>query len=415
MGDAASTPVTVTTSPVTVDERELAAEIARIADERYVASYTPQRTAGFFGAVVVFAAALCGVTFVPIVRRFLHISPGQMAGAMAVALAAIGTATVCAHRPGGLLGPSHLVAERIETFATAAVAAALIRMSNDTMSVFWLISVMHAFAASTDVRHGRFARAAHGSCLAALALSFAVEGRIGDAAASAFFTLLLLFLARTQQHSAQNAIALQAERNVMRARYEGLLVERERQRIARDLHDGLGAQLASIAWSADALAGTDAGGAEWKDLSARARSMLGELREVVHGLKATDMPIAELSDSLARSCRALAGAHELVVVHGGDAIVRADLCLEITLMVREAVRNAAQHASARRIGVRLDIEGSRLIARIEDDGRSLPKGAVNTSKGGLSHIRHRAEELKGEARFERPAAGGTVIVIVAPL
>lgn len=386
------------TAPAIVNEPAVRAEIHRIAEERYVARYTSERTGRFFLSVVAFAAILSALPLIPIVRGFLHVGPMTLAVAMAVVLVAIGTATLAAHSAGGILGAAHQKADRVESIVIAVVAAGLIRASDQVMSIFWLISVMHAMTAAQDTRHAKWSQSAHGFSLGVVALSFATAGRFADAAAAVFFTILLLFLASSAYAAAAREIRLQAERNV-------LLVDNERQRIARDLHDGIGAQLASLAWTTEGEVGE------------RARIMLGELRDVVKGLKANDMRLGALVESLAVSCKPLAQSCALELTHEGDVLVRAETCLELTLIAREAIRNAAQHASASRIDVRFAFAHDVLTLCIADDGHGLAEDKIADSRGGLSHLRRRAEILGGDLRFDRPAPGqqGTRIVLGVPL
>jgi signal transduction histidine kinase len=378
--------------PRGVNDAAVDAEIVRLQEERYVARYQADRTLKFYLSVVAFAVVLAALPLIPIVRGFLRVGPVTLGLALLTQVVIIGAATLAAHRPGGILGPAHRDLERFESIGVAAFAAFLIRASDTATSIFWLIAVMHALFGAQETLYAKWNHHAHGVCLALVGLSFAAQGRFGDAAAVFFFTVLLLFLAHSNYAAARREVRLQAERNV-------LLVENERQRIARDLHDGLGAGLASLAWTADGAVGD------------RARMLLGELREVVRGLKATDMQLAPFADALAASCRPLAKTCALDFRHDGDGLVRAEVCLELTLMVREAVRNAAEHAGAKRIAVALVGAPDAFEVLIEDDGRGLPEGAIEASKGGLSHLRRRAELLGGTLAFARPSTGGTRITI----
>lgn len=409
MGDAPSPAVKRDRDAVdaVLDPGALQREIERLTKERYVARCTEERTLGFFLAVVVFAGVLCALPFHPVVRGFLRVGPGLMAAAMAAPVLAIALATLAAHGKAGILGAPHRHAERFESVVIAAFSAFLIRASGQATSVFWLIAVMHAFYGAQETLHGKWIRYAHGVSLGLLALSFALTQQLGEAAAVVFFTVLLLFLAGSNGQSAEKEIALQAERNVERARYESLLVERERQRIARDLHDGLGAQLASIAWSADADG--------LNEIAARARAVLTELREVVFGLKATERPLPELAISLEASCRRLASKSALSFTHAGNAIVPAELCLEIALFVREAVRNAAEHATPTTIDVHLEATAAELTVRIDDDGTGLPPDALENSRGGLSHLRERARQLHGALTFVSDGGRGTSVRLRVPM
>lgn len=371
------------------------AEVQRILEQRYLERYIDTRTLKYFLGIVGFGVAFAVFPFIRSVREFLHVGPLGMILPTAGVVGAIGLATLAAHGPGGILGKPHRNAERAESVAVAAFSAFMIRAAGTATSIFWLLSVMHALYGAQEAMHAKWNYRAHGVLLGLVALSFALEGHFGDAAASAFFVLLLMFLSQSNHAVVLREIRREAERNVA-------LVEGERQRIARDLHDGIGAQLASLAWTAEG------------DIGERARVLLNELREVVRGLKATDMQLGPFAESLASSCRALTKGAKFDLATEGDALVRAEVGLEVMLIVREAVRNAAQHAEPKRIDVKLAVTDGQLRVSVEDDGRGLAPGAEDASRGGLSHLSRRAAVLGGTIAFERPNVG-TRIALVVPL
>lgn len=371
------------------------AEVQRILEQRYLERYIDTRSLKYFLGIVGFGVAFAVFPFIRAVREFLHVGPLGMILPSAGVVAAIGLATLAAHGPGGILGQAHRNAERAESVAVAAFSAFMIRVSGSATSIFWLLSVMHALYGAQDALHAKWNYRSHGVLLGLVALSFVIEGKVGDGVASAFFVVLLLFLSQSNHNVVLREIRAEAERNVA-------LVEGERQRIARDLHDGIGAQLASLAWTAEG------------DIGERARVLLNELREVVRGLKATDMQLGPFAESLASSCRALTKGAAFDLATEGAALVRAEVGLEVMLIVREAVRNAAQHAEPKRIDVKLAAVAGELRVTIEDDGRGLAPGAEDVSHGGLSHLTRRAAVLGGTIAFERPSTG-TRVALVVPL
>jgi signal transduction histidine kinase len=199
----------------------------------------------------------------------------------------------------------------------------------------------------------------------------------------------------------------------LQRRLEIMVVEEERRRIARDLHDGLGAELTLLAWAASSSTGAGASDQRLQELSQRARASLHELRRVVSGLKAPDMRVAELGALLEDSCRELVEpVSRFRLEVAGNGTLRGNVCLQVSLVVREAVRNAVTHAAPSSVSVSLDAR-SELVISVENDGASLPPEAAEKSRGGLSHLRERAD-LLGGTLFVEPLSAGTRVSLRVP-
>jgi len=399
-----------------VDPSERDREIARLADERFAAHYEPQRTwtvmAAFCGLCLVFWL----VSLVPAVQVRLGIRPWELAGLMLVEALAIAAATVSARRFGGVLGRAHRVAERVESAVTAAVLNALIYGSGSAVSIFWLFSVLHLAHGAPDSQNTRFNRGCHALCLVPLALAFAFEGKLADSIIVAFFGALVQLLSWAQARSAEGHLAAQAERNVLRRRLEHVLVEHERKRIARDLHDGLGGQLAALAWAAEALVAEQPNASgELSLIAERARGGLQELRWLMSDLKQASMTLEQLAASLRSGGGRVAPRHVAYSVEcHGEVTLPPDLCYQLNLMVREATLNAFRHAEATRVTVKL-VHHEQLLIEVSDDGRGLPPEARAKSRGGLAHLQERAAQLGAELVIESSDSGTRVrIRIVAP-
>lgn len=394
-----------------VDPSERDLEIARLADERFAAHYEPQRSwlalAAFCGLCAVFWL----VSLIPAVRTRLGIEPWELAGLMLVEALVIAAATVSARRFGGVLGRAHRVTERVETAVTAAVLSALIYGSGSAVSIFWFFSVLHLAHGAPDSQNTRFNRGCHAFCLVPLALGFAFEGKLADSIIVAFFGALVQLLAWAQARSAEGHLAAQAERNVLRRRLEHFLVEHERKRIARDLHDGLGGQLAALAWAAEALiAEQPHASGELELIAERARSGLHELRWLMNDLKQASMTLQQLAASLRSGGARVAPRHVTYSVEThGDVTLPPELCYQLSLMVREATLNAFRHADATRVAVTLVHDG-QLLAEVCDDGRGLSPEARARSRGGLAHLQERADQLGAELVIDSSDSGTRVSI-----
>lgn len=397
-----------------VDPSERDREIARLADERYAAHYEHQRSwtamAAFFGLCAVFWL----LSLIPAVQSRLGIEPWELAGLMLVEALVIGAATVSARRFGGVLGRAHRLTERIETAVTAGVLNALIYGSGSAVSIFWLFSVLHLSHGAPDLQNTRFNRGAHALSAGALVLAFAFDGKLADSVIVAFFGALVQLLSWAQARSAEGHLAAQAERNVLRRRLEHVLVEHERKRIARDLHDGLGGQLAALAWAAEALVAEQPHASSDLSLIAeRARSGLHELRWLMSDLKQASMTLDQFAASLRSSGARIAPRDVSYSVETrGELTLPPALCYQLNLMVREATLNAFRHANATQVMVKL-FHDTRLLIEVSDNGRGLPPDARAQSRGGLAHLQERAEQLGAELSIDSSDSGTRVSIRIA--
>lgn len=389
---------------------DLATEERALLEARYVAHHEPQRTWPFYAITMVLCAGLWALTFAPAFEDAFGVSSAEMLVVALVIALAITAATVAARLPGGVMSKVYKLTESIETSVLAACAASLIYLSGGASTIFWLITVLLLLHNSPEVLNAPLLRWSHGIALAVVAALFLAQGLVADAVAVAFFGAVLFFLARTQEQTGRRFLSLQAERDALGRKVEALLVEQERQRITRDLHDGLGAQLAALAWTADALSLDGAGAGQLSDISERARAGLGELRRFLSGLELRPMPLPELANAIERDVRKLVpGERTLVVEHAGDAQLTGEQCFHLGLIVREATRNAIQHGAARAITVKLEQGAGRTLrVQVLDDGRGVSAASVETSRGGLKYLRDRAA-LLGATVEVTGSSSGTVV------
>lgn len=199
--------------------------------------------------------------------------------------------------------------------------------------------------------------------------------------------------------------------------------ERERRRVARELHDEAGQALASLRYGLRLL---EREVAEGVDVGPRVAELLRTADAVIDGLHrlASDLRPASLDHlgvdaALHQYARSTAVTHGLVVRFKSRGFTgdRLPASLETALfrVVQEAMTNVVRHAQASRVDVLLEHRGDRVLAMVEDDGVGFDPAEVRNGEHlGLLGLRERAEALGGRMTIESaPGAGTTVVVEVS--
>lgn len=200
-----------------------------------------------------------------------------------------------------------------------------------------------------------------------------------------------------------------------------LAADTERDRLRRDLHDGLGPSLSGVVLGLGA-ARTAASRGQLDlldDLLARVADEVGssvaEVRRLVDGLRPSALLAGDLVAAVRAHVDALATGNELRI-----SIVAPETPLALPPTVEEAayricleaVTNVVRHAGARSCEVRIDA-GPPLVVTVTDDGTGIP--AQRRSGVGLLSMRSRAESVGGCLALSRGGDGGTIVRAEFPL
>ena len=198
--------------------------------------------------------------------------------------------------------------------------------------------------------------------------------------------------------------------------------EEERRRLRRDLHDGLGPQLAALTLKVDGAAlQLDRRPERAAQLLTEVRSGLAgtidEIRQLVYDLRPPALDelglLGALRDFVGRLDTA-GGARTAFTLHAPDDWPALPAAVEVAAyrIATEAVTNVVRHADAEHCTLRLQPAGDRLCLEVVDDGRGLP---LEPRPGvGTRSITERATELGGTASV-RPAENGHGTVVRAEL
>lgn len=189
--------------------------------------------------------------------------------------------------------------------------------------------------------------------------------------------------------------------------------ERERARIAQDLHDDLGASLTEISLLA-LLAAEEESPARDRlpEIAAKARGLVGALDEIVWAANPRHDTLASLAD--------YAAAFATEFLENAGIVPRLDLPREIPeraleaeqrhglfLAVREALNNVVKHAGATEVWLRLRVDAGELRISVEDNGRGLP-GNAGVEGDGLRNMRERLAKIGGACYIDSSPAGTRV-------
>lgn len=204
-------------------------------------------------------------------------------------------------------------------------------------------------------------------------------------------------------------------------------VQRERERISRDLHDHVGAQLVNIISGLD-LVGKYSPPAERRaerllqSLQQDARASMLQLRETIWALKGQAMAVEEFAEQVENYSRKQLQFHEGIELHF-DAKCETSVALSpiqalnCFRIVQEALTNCVKHASAENIWVEVHSNArDGLCIAVKDDGvglRDAPNGSTNghLNGNGVLNMTRRAEEIGGKFNITQGNGRGTEVYV----
>jgi len=201
-------------------------------------------------------------------------------------------------------------------------------------------------------------------------------------------------------------------------------LEKERARIARDLHDQLGANLTQVALLSE-MAESDKDSPD--EVEAHARQISQTARETTHALDEIVWTVNPSNDTLdglinyvckyAQEYLAMADLRYRLEVPAQlpSTPITPELRHNIFLAAKESVNNVVKHAHATSAWVRLHLEPDHFILEIEDNGRGIALADEKKGRNGLRNMRKRMEDIGGKFEMTPGSEGGTKVRLTAPL
>ncbi len=189
----------------------------------------------------------------------------------------------------------------------------------------------------------------------------------------------------------------------------------ERQRLTRDMHDGLGAMLVS------SLGQIEQGRLSQPEVAQVLRDCLEDLRLTIDSMEPIDQDLTTLLATLRQRV-----GHRLA--QGGITLhwrmddlpplpwLDAPAALHVLRIVQEALANVVKHSRAANVTLSATLDArTGVCVQIEDDGRGVLCAEGGATGRGLGNIQERARQLGGHARIFPAAAGGTLVQLWLPL
>jgi signal transduction histidine kinase len=204
--------------------------------------------------------------------------------------------------------------------------------------------------------------------------------------------------------------------------------EEERRRLRRDIHDGLGAQLAALIMEAGNARRSirldpDAADTALRELQTELRAAVVDVRRLVLGLRPPALDELGLSGALrTRLARLDGGIDEgestlRVVFTADDPLPALPAATEVAAfrIVEEAVTNAVRHSQGSTVAVDIRTEDTWLVLTVTDDGIGMDPSREGSGLG-LQSMRERAHELGGTCTIGTAVSGrGLTVRVMLPL
>lgn len=193
---------------------------------------------------------------------------------------------------------------------------------------------------------------------------------------------------------------LQLETSLLFDEVRSLATADERQRVAREIHDGIAQELVFLGYALDNAA-VEAGGVdstlEQQLLSLRGEvtRLVSELRLSLFDLRSNVDPMAGLGTALSEHVRSVSATTGLTVhLRLDESALRLPASAEVELfrIAQEAVANARKHANARNLWINCEVDPPNACIVVEDDGIGLPADRASTSYG-MGIMRERADRV----------------------
>ena len=202
------------------------------------------------------------------------------------------------------------------------------------------------------------------------------------------------------------------------------ILERERARIALDIHDDLGAGLTQLVLFGEVAQrelapGTDAR-AKFDWLCEKGRSLLSAIDETVWAVNSRRDTFSDFETYVCSYAEKFLKSTPIRCSLEADAdIPDSPFSLasrrNLFLAIKEALNNAAKHSGATELTLNIHLQANTVSVTIEDNGRGFDLSAASRERNGLSNMAQRAAEAGGACRIISRAGAGCRVELSAPL
>lgn len=196
--------------------------------------------------------------------------------------------------------------------------------------------------------------------------------------------------------------------------------ELERQRFAKELHDGVGGNLAVLKMYLSSLGSPAVSVDELKIRSlAVLKSSIDDIRSIIHDMHPRSLSEAGLAQTITEMVALMNETHRLTVLFDAQNVPQnLPESIEINLLrvVQELMQNALKHADASSVWLQLHYEAATLRLTYRDNGRGFVSSPDNRPVGnGLVNMKQRVTLMKGDFSLKSVENKGTTVDILVPI
>ena len=202
------------------------------------------------------------------------------------------------------------------------------------------------------------------------------------------------------------------------------LLEEERTRISREIHDEMGQALTALKLDLSLIrrslvsAGLAEQSAKISEIERTVNRIVQTVRKIATELRPgvlDELGVAAAIEWAAKEFQNRTGIGCKVTIKGVDKLSDTVRTTAIFRIVQEALTNVMRHAAATRVNVRLEKKGNRLVLEVKDNGIGIMEGRIFDSGSlGLIGIRERVLLLGGEAVIRGNPGKGTLVRVTLP-
>ena len=196
--------------------------------------------------------------------------------------------------------------------------------------------------------------------------------------------------------------------------------EKERVRIASDLHDNLGAYAASMSSNLSYINTApfdEATQNAFRELSNNSGAIISQLNDTIWVLKKESLNLTAISDRIKIFIHRISKSYPAINTDVKEEIeedckLSSSQAFHLYRMLQEAINNALKHSKGKNVTVRFGSNSNGCKISVEDDGVGMQEISRGNRNGhGVTGIRERAKEAGWEVNWEKRDEGGTIVAI----
>jgi signal transduction histidine kinase/ligand-binding sensor domain-containing protein len=231
-------------------------------------------------------------------------------------------------------------------------------------------------------------------------------------ALGALFVLIIRYI--SQRNLRERILKLEKEQ----------AIEKERNRIARDMHDDLGSGLTKIAILSEVaktqLKQKEAATVQLENISHSSRELVDSLQNIIWVLNPKNDSLENLSSYIREyALKFFDSTNAIVHFHYPQQIPPVKLSEEqrrnIFMVIKETLNNTAKHSCCSNVSIELLVHKKQLILEIKDDGKGFEACSIRPFANGLINMKQRMEQINGFYEIHSAKDKGTATRLTTPL